>query len=173
MSSPAITTGTNANLSRRQTCRVQTRHDAAVCTDALGCASRLINARTRRHGAYRRGAAVPRAQVELVSVRRTRLPLVSGWARWKVMHLTTNQGASTGMPIVPIEGKRERGRRRRPVPEWSRADISIHDASPHGCVVSGLRTAHTHRTWDMGEMWSYREPLLGKNRSVDMKIKRD
>lgn len=103
---------------RRQTCRVQAGRDAAACNDALGCASRFINACTRRHGAFRRGVAVPRAQVELVAVRRTcLLPLVPGQARWKVMHLATNQGESTRMPIVPIEGTRGRGRRRQPVPE--------------------------------------------------------
>lgn len=100
MSSSAITSGSNVNLSARQAqCRTLQRctwmHVALYKRDA-----------SRRHGAFRRGAAVSRAQVELVSVRRTRLLLLER-ARWKVMHLETNGG------WIDANADRAEGTRRR------------------------------------------------------------
>lgn len=173
MSSPAITTGSNANLSATNI--PHAGRNAAACNDALGCASRFINACTRRHGAFRRGAAVPRAQVELVSVRRTRLPLVPGRARWKVMHLATNQGKSTRNADRADRGK-ERKRETKTTGAGMKPGRYFH-SQRITTRVCRFWVANTIRTHPPNVRYGRNAVLSGatsrKNRRMDMKIKKD
>lgn len=65
---------------RRQTHCVQAGHDAAACNDALGRASRFINACIRRHGAFRWKTRRGRTEsVSGISLGSTDAPTARSW----------------------------------------------------------------------------------------------
>jgi len=172
MSSPAITTKSNANLSATNTLRAgrTRRRRLQRCTWTRVALYKRVQPKTRCRPSWR-GRTESASGISLGS---TDAPTARSWTSKMESNVPCDEsGWIDENTDCADRGRRGKGRRRQPVPEWSRADIFIHKASPHGCAVSGLQTrpARTHRTWDTGEMRSYREPLLGRTDEWTWKLR--
>lgn len=157
---------------RRQTCCVQTRHDAAVYNDALGCTSRLINACTRRSRSLPswRGRTESASGISLGS---TDAPTARFWTNKMESNAPYDESGWIDGNADHADHGKERKRKTRTAGARMEPGRYFHSQriTARVCRFWVANAAHTHRTWDMGEMWSYREPLLGKTEEWIWKLK--
>ena len=174
MSSPAITSESNANLSgdKRSASRPDTTRRCRLqrCTWTRVALYKRVYSKARCLPS-RRGRT---ESVSGISLGSTDAPTARSWTSKMESNVPCDESEwiDENADYADRGKERKRDARRQPLPEWSRADIFIHNASPHGCVVSGLRM-RTHWTWDTREMRSYRGATSRKNRRMGMKLKKD